>query len=107
MAKWRRSTPLPERISIVLGPRSVPRVRDGYLPLYTYLEHRYASIVVLTYEQMEALLGFALPDAARLESGWWTGAAAPGTPDGNAWTAAGRTATPNLPARLVRFERCS
>ena len=59
-ATWRRVTPVSEGISIAptSGPR--PRVRDGYLPLYTYLEHRYASIVVLTFEQMEALLGFAL-----------------------------------------------
>ena len=94
-------------MSVVLGPRSMPSVREGYLPLYTYLEHRYASIVVLTFEQIEALLGFALPDAARLEPGWWTGVAAQGTPDVNAWTVAGRTAMPNLPARLVRFERFS
>ena len=85
----------------------MPSVREGYLPLYTYLEHRYASIVVLTFEQIEALLGFALPDAARLEPGWWTGVAAQDTPDVNAWTVAGRTAMPNLPARLVRFERFS
>lgn len=107
LAKWRGTTPVPERISIALGPRFTPRVRDGYLPLYTYLEHRYASIVVLTFEQMEALLGFSLPEAARLEPDWWTDAAAHGASDGNAWTVAGRTATPNLPARLVRFERLS
>ena len=104
-ATWRRVTPVSEGISIAptSGPR--PRVRDGYLPLYTYLEHRYASIVILTFEQMEALLGFALPEAARLEPAWWTGIAAQGAGDGNAWTAARRTATPNLPARHVRFER--
>ena len=81
-----------------------PRVRDGYLPLYTYLEHRYASIVVLTFEQIEALLGFALPAAARQELGWWTSAAAHAA-DGEAWTAAQRTAKPNLLARHVTFER--
>ena len=104
-ARWRRATPVPERITIASKPEPRPRVRDGYLPLYTYLEHRYASIVVLTFEQMEALLGFALPEAARLEPAWWTGIAALGAPDGNAWTVARRTATPNLPARNVRFER--
>lgn len=102
---WHRPAPVPERITIAPMPRSRPRVRDGYLPLYTYLEHRYASIVVLTFEQMEALLGFALPEAARLEPDWWTGVAASGAPDANAWTVARRTAMPNLPARNVRFER--
>lgn len=104
-AKWRRETPAPERVSIAPKAEPRPRVRDGYLPLYTYLEHRYASSVVLTFEQIEALLGFALPEAARLEPGWWTGIAARGAQDGNAWTVARRTATPNLPARNVRFER--
>jgi hypothetical protein len=32
-----------------------------YLSLYTYLEHR-ASTIVLTFEQRQALLGFALPE---------------------------------------------
>jgi hypothetical protein len=104
-ARWRGETPVRERITIAPMPGSTPRVRDGYLPLYTYLEHRYASIVVLTFEQMEALLGFALPEAARLEPAWWTNIATRGAPDGNPWTVARRTATPNLPARNVRFER--
>jgi len=104
-AKWRREAPEPERVSIAptAGPR--PRVGGGYLPLYTYLEHRYASIVILTFEQIESLLGFALPEAARLEPGWWTGTAGRGASDGNAWTVARRTAMPNLPARYVKFER--
>jgi hypothetical protein len=103
-ARWREAQ-VPERITIAPMSTPRPRVRDGYLPLYTYLEHRYASIVVLTFDQMEALLGFALPEAARLEPDWWTGRAALAGPDINAWTVASRTATPNLPARNVRFER--
>jgi hypothetical protein len=105
LAKWGRAAPLPERVTN--GPRSLPRprVRDGYLPLYAYLEHRYASSVVLTFEQMEALLGFELPSAARKDPGWWTSVAGNGARDGEAWTAAKRTATPNLLAQHVRFER--
>jgi hypothetical protein len=38
---------------------------------YTYLEHCYASTVVLTVEQMEALLGFSLPALACTEPDWW------------------------------------
>ncbi len=41
--------------------QSAPHVPREYRALYTYLERRYASVVVLTFEQMEALLGFALP----------------------------------------------
>jgi hypothetical protein len=101
---WPTAPPAPERISVVPKPQRTPRVRAGYMPLYTYLEHRYASVVCLTFEQMEALLGFALPEAARLESNWWTGVAVPPR-EGHAWTAAQRTATPNLLAQNVRFER--
>jgi hypothetical protein len=90
-ARWARA-PGPERISIVPKLQTMPRVRAGY-----------ASLVVLTFEQMEALLGFALPEAARREPGWWTDTAA----DRNPWTVAKRTATPNLLARNVAFERIS
>lgn len=81
------------------------RPASAYLPLNTYLEHRYASNVVLTFEQIEALLGFSLPASARTEGEWWTNTVA--HPDGQAraWAAAGRTATPNLGARTVSFIR--
>ena len=32
-----------------------------YQSLYEYLEHRYANTVVLTFAQIEDLLGFPLP----------------------------------------------
>ena len=103
-ASWGRGTPVPERVSIAPRLPARPRVRDGYLPLYTYLEHRYASSVVLTFEQIESLVGFALPAAARQEPGWWGNV--DGRPrDDEAWTAAKRSATPNLLARHVTFER--
>jgi len=83
----------------------MPPVPAEYVSLYTYLEHRYASIVVLTFEQMEALLGFALPASACTEPDWWTGAALQAHRHSAAWTEAGRTASPNLSARTVTFER--
>ena len=104
-ARWVGATPMHERLTIAPRLPARPRVRDGYLPLYTYLEHRYASSVVLTFEQIESLLGFALPPAARQEAGWWTSVAGNGRGDGEAWTAAERTAMPNLLARHVTFER--
>ena len=87
--------------------RSTPRVPAEYLPLYTYLERRYASTVVLTFEQMEGLLGFALPTPACLEQDWWTGAAVDTHRHSAAWMGAGRTATPKFSARTVTFERTS
>ena len=103
---WRRVTPASERPPAVFSiERSTPRVPAEYVSLYTYLEHRYASVVVLTFEQMEALLGFALPASAGTEREWWTAAAADAHRPASAWMAAGRTATPNLSARTVTFER--
>jgi hypothetical protein len=84
--------------------RTAPCVPREYLALYTYLEHRYASVVVLTFEQIEALLGFALATGARIDQHWCTDV--PLTQlHSAAWTAAGRTATPNLAAQTVTFER--
>lgn len=103
---WRGATPRPEQqASVVPIPRPKPRVQAEYMSLYTYLEHRYAETVVLTFEQMESLLGFTLPALASTEQDWWTGAAASTRGHSEAWTAARRVATPNLSARTVSFER--
>lgn len=77
----------------------------SYVPLHAYLEHRYASNVVLTFDQIESLLGFSLPASARTEPEWWTSEVGPSDGHTNTWTAAGRTATPNLLARNVAFIR--
>ena len=37
--------------------------------LYKYLENRYANTVVLTFAEIEDILGFALPDPARVSRG--------------------------------------
>ena len=85
------------------------KVTGKHAALYDYLEHRFADVVVLTFGQIEDLLGFGLPDAARTRAEWWTLA----VPDGDsssfseAWISAGRTASPNLLARTVTFERAT
>lgn len=89
-----------------VAPRtSTPRVPADYLSLHTYLDRRYASIVVLTFEQVEALLGRALPDAARTQRDWWTATTSSPDRHSDAWMIASRTATPNLMAQTVVFER--
>ena len=86
------------------------RVMSGkYLSLYKYLENRYANTVVLTFAEIEDLLGFTLPDLARLHQEWWTNAG-PNTDRpsySDSWMLASRTATPNLLAQTVVFERVS
>jgi hypothetical protein len=81
-----------------------PHVPGEYRALHQYLDRRYASLVVLTFEQIDALLGFALPTPAKTERGWWTDTVA-SQPHSAAWTAAGRTAAPNLAAGTIAFER--
>ena len=78
-----------------------------YKLLYQYLENRYANTVVLTFAQIEDLLGFTLPDSARVHQEWWANKDPSGTlqPQARSWTLASRTATPNLQAQTVVFER--
>lgn len=79
--------------------------------LFDYLEERYAQTVVLTFEQIEDLLGSGLPEPARRDGGWWlepqTGTTGGTTGGARTWTLAGRTARPNLQAQTVTFERVS
>jgi hypothetical protein len=92
-----REAAIDRRTEVVLGKYGV---------LYRYLEHRYADVVVLTFGQIEDLLGFALPQLARTYQAWWTlGASAEGAPHADAWMLAGRTASPNLQSRTVIFKR--
>jgi hypothetical protein len=48
-----------------------PVMPGKYRSLYEYLEHRYANTLVLTFAQIEDLLGFTLPDSARVDPEWW------------------------------------
>src|SRR5881396_2146501 len=112
MLDWRK-----RRISMahnqpVAGEEPVKRqgrVMSGkYLSLYEYLENRYADTVVLTFAEIEDLLGFKLPDQARLHQEWWTAANVNAESNhSDSWTLASRTAVPNLVARTVVFERAS
>ena len=80
-----------------------------YLSLYTYLVNRYADAVVLTFAEIEDLLGFALPDPARLRQDWWTSSNVEVATSSHrdAWILAKRTAKPNLLAQTVLFDRVS
>ena len=106
MAWWRRSRQAQEPlISVVPKTVTKPRVTQEYSSLHAYLDHCHASTIVLSFIDMESLLGHPLPDAARTDGAWWTAAASRSSKQAEAWTAAGRTAAPNLAARNVVFER--
>jgi hypothetical protein len=78
----------------------------SYDALQSYLKARAIGNVNLTFDEIETLLGFQLPPAARLYKEWWThGGDAGNAPQSGAWTDAGCKAWPNLFARSVSFER--
>jgi hypothetical protein len=106
--EWLRKRPrtvehLPESDSA-----SAPALRsEPSTAFHKYLADRYADAVVLTFAEIEDLIGFALPAGARLSADWWT---APDlginrSPFAEAWIQAHRTARPNLQARTVAFDR--
>ena len=76
-----------------------------YWGLHTYLRDRFADTVVLTFAQIEDLLGCALPDVARLTPEWWATDHEHPSSQARTWVQARRTATPHLLARTVAFER--
>jgi hypothetical protein len=78
-----------------------------YQPLHKYLDDRFADTVVLTFVDIEAILGIRLPDVARVDQEWWANGEYDTLPSlqARAWTEASRTATSNLRAQKVTFER--
>jgi hypothetical protein len=113
MLEWmrgRRRVAAPYSLREALEEPATPceRAMSGkYLLLYKYLENRYANRVVLTFAEIEDLLGFALPGQARLHQEWWTDAEINrgGTSYSDSWILAGRTAVPNMAAHTVVFDR--
>jgi hypothetical protein len=78
-----------------------------YQLLYKYLRDRYANRVVLTFGEIEDIVGFSLPESARLQQEWWVGtdALARRSAQSDSWTMASRTAVANLSAKSVVFDR--
>jgi hypothetical protein len=103
---WRRAAPSHRDDPSIREPQGAPSsVPFEFLPLHRYLTDRYASNVVLSFAQIEALTGVALPQAARVDAGWWTSGATRTSRHPEAWASARRSASPNLAARNVSFER--
>jgi len=107
LRNWWRRERVPANVRVTPPAEPPPPVPAAYMPLYTYLDRRYAGTVVLTFEQIEALLGFAPPVPAFADASWWTGPCAANDRHTAAWTAARRSAIPQLSARTVTFERHS
>jgi hypothetical protein len=106
MTRWRLTTRTQFEPSAEPATSQPAIVGKGAF-LYKYLNGRYADVVVLTFAEIEDLLGFSLPHVARSSEDWWT------RPDPDAmhprvadsWISANRTARPNLQALTVVFDR--
>jgi hypothetical protein len=94
-------------LGLVNLPLAGTAMAGEYRTLHKYLHDRYADTIVMTFGEIEDLIGFRLPDAARVEPAWWASADVNGvsSPQSLSWTQAHRTATPRLPAQVVVFER--
>lgn len=77
----------------------------AYLSLHRYLANRYADVVVLTFAQVEDLLGSPLPVSAKQDPAWWSSDDDRNFGHSNCWRLAQRTAVANLTALTVTFER--
>jgi len=83
-----------------------PPIIGPYHLLHVYLRDRFANRVVLTFSEIEDLLGFRLPEAARLDRTWWdTEANGDRSAQSNAWILANRTASVSMSAQRVVFDR--
>jgi hypothetical protein len=102
---WCNREGVPVSLRVGVPDEPTPPVPAAYMPLYTYLDRRYAARVVLTFEQIESLLGFAPPSPAFADAEWWTDGQGATDRHSDAWTAARRSAAPQLSARIVAFER--
>jgi hypothetical protein len=89
--------------------RSMSAVPSEYRPLHKYLDERFANTVVLTFSEIEDLLGITLPSPARLQPEWWANPDADHIPSAqsHSWIQASRTAKANLVAKTVVFERAA
>lgn len=108
MSRWTRSADRSLLSLSRMGADLVSGHAGEYQRLYVYLRDRYANCVVLTFAQIEDLLGFVLPEPARREAEWWglgDASSAPHSEQSASWTLASRTATVNLAAQRVVFER--
>jgi hypothetical protein len=109
LTNWRAVAGEPAIARPVVRERRSSAVSDKYSSLHKYLDNRHADVVVLTFGQIEDLLGFTLPQLARTYHAWWTlgETNVEGPRHSDAWTLAGRTATPNFRAGTVTFDRTS
>ena len=80
--------------------------RGKYQRLYSHLCSLPDSEWKVSFADVEAVLGFELPDSARLYRPWWANQAGGGRSQAIAWMAAGwETAKVDIPREILLFRR--
>ena len=80
--------------------------RGKYAPLFRHLAALDARRWRVTFQEVESILGFTLPNSARVHRPWWSNQAHGGHSHALAWHAAGwRTSAVDLAAEALVFER--
>jgi hypothetical protein len=110
MWAWMRGSAKSERpdAPAIAPPERQPAGKPGrHRLLHEYLRTRFADTIVLTFDQIEDVLGFTLPAEARSDAAWWTRTAviANDAHCADAWLLAKRSARANLQAHTVTFDR--
>jgi hypothetical protein len=75
-----------------------------YAPLQIHLARQRQKELVLTFAEIEAIVGFRLPASADRPQ-WWANQVAPGRPQREAWRAASYDAFLMAGSRKVRFQK--
>ena len=85
---------------------SDPRLPCAYQPLGNFLQGNPGKVVMLSFVDIEAVLGRPLPPSAYLRRGWWGNH--PSLPQAHAWLAVGwKTRAVKLSLQTVSFVRLS
>jgi hypothetical protein len=108
MLAWLKRRARNEEADAPISEPAVPQghgMSSAYLSLHKYLANRYSDVVVLTFAQMEDLLGSPLPPSARKDPAWWNSDIHHNFGHSNSWRLAKRTAVANLVSQTVTFER--
>lgn len=87
-------------------PMRQAAARGTYAPLFRHLASLDARSWRATFRDVESILGFSLPDSARIHRPWWSNQANGGHSHALAWRAAGwRARAVDLAAEALVFER--
>ncbi len=81
-----------------------------YAPLYDWLKGRGQAVemIALAFDELDRMLGGALPRSARMRRQWWANSASHRSPQAAAWLQAGwRVARVEREGGWVRFERAA